>query len=80
MSENQEMLINTIQCRIAWYEKAIAMLRGVISWENGFDWPPSSNGIYEPMPITEKISSISEWNASIHELKNCLNMLKSYTL
>lgn len=62
-------VVGSMECRLKWYQKAIDMACGVIPWENGFNWPSSTN------PITTDPTAIQEWRGAARELCNSLAML-----
>jgi len=63
--ENSNVIMNCLELRLKWYQKAIAMSNKDIPYENGFDFPSGN---------------IDLWQGAARELKNTLDMMgiKSY--
>lgn len=58
-----EEMINCLENRKLWYQKAIDMKMGNVAYENGFDFPDGS---------------VETWAGSVRELHNTIKMLKRY--
>lgn len=59
-----------LQARLKGYEKAIAMVKCEIPWENGFNWPTTPYN-----DVTDQ-RNIDYWRGCAKELKNTLDMLE----
>ncbi len=57
----RQQLMESLQARLKWYQKAIDMKNGADKKENGFDWPDGN---------------VATWEGAIRELKNTLDMLE----
>lgn len=64
-----KQITDCLKVRVAWYERAIAMHKGEIEWDNHFDWPSCSTHPRDPM-------SLCEWRGALRELENTLDMMK----
>ena len=60
--ENLNSIINCLELRLKWYQKAIAMSNKTIPYENGFNFPSGN---------------IDTWQGATSELKNTLDMLNA---
>ena len=66
-----EQIINCMESRLGWYKKSIAMACGDIPWENGYNWPSSTNH------VATDPTSIMEWRGAVRELQNSIDMLRT---
>lgn len=74
-----KQILQSLESRLAWYEKALAMITGGSPWETGFGWPIIP-GI--PLPIGSVgelyLDQYSMFLAGcIHELHNTIDMLNA---
>lgn len=72
-------ILNSLKSRLAWYEKALAMITGVSPWENGFNWPDAP-GISLPIGSARNLwydQYIMYLSGCIHELHNTIDMLNA---
>jgi len=70
-------ILSTLKSRLAWYEKALAMITGDSPWENGFGWPIVP-GITLPIGSARELyldQYIMFLAGCIHELHNTIDML-----
>lgn len=72
-------ILDSLKSRLAWYEKALAMITGDSPWENGFDWPivhgiPLPIGSARELYLDQYIMCLS---GCIHELRNTIDMLNA---
>jgi len=66
-----DQILNCMELRLNWYLKSIDMACGVIPWENGYNWPSSTNH------VTSDPTAIIEWRGAVRELQNSLDMLRT---
>ena len=62
-------IANCLEQRLKWYQKSIDMMSGKIPYENGFDFPTSTNN------PTQDPTSICEWRGAAREIENTLGMI-----
>ena len=72
-------ILNSLKSRLAWYEKALAMITGGSPWENGFDWPiipgiPLPIGSARELNLDQYIMFLA---GCIRELHNTIDMLNA---
>lgn len=70
-------ILSSLKSRLAWYEKALAMITGDSPWENGFGWPIVP-GILLPIGSARELyldQYIMYLSGCIHELHNTIDML-----
>lgn len=72
-------ILQSLESRLAWYEKALSMIMGDSPWENGFDWPiipgiPLPIGSARELYLDQYIMFLA---GCIHELHNTIDMLNA---
>lgn len=72
-------ILSSLKSRLAWYEKALAMITGDSPRENGFGWPiipgtPLPIGSARELYLDQYIMFLA---GCIHELHNTIDMLNA---
>lgn len=71
-------ILQSLESRLAWYEKALAMYCLEIPWENGFPWPHAPGIACPPVSNPEwENQYIMYLSGCIHELHNTIDMLNA---
>ena len=73
-----KQILQSLESRLAWYEKALAMYSLEIDWEHGFDWPHAPGIACPPVSNPEwENQYIMYLSGCIHELHNTIDMLNA---